>query len=58
MTSQQKADEWLAVWQALRALGYSPPARDRIIENVYVEHHRQRLDAIVADLQGATTRHI
>lgn len=35
-TSQQRADEWLKVWQQLRRMGYTPEQRDRIIELLFV----------------------
>lgn len=42
MTSQQKADAWLTVWQALRALGMSPAEREAVIRREIDRYHEER----------------
>lgn len=42
MSSQQRADAWLAVWQALRALGMSPAEREAVIRREIDRYHEER----------------
>lgn len=55
MTSQQKADEWLAVWRGLRALGYTPVQRDRIIDMTVMRHQMERFDGAVKAIRQEYT---
>lgn len=37
MTSQQRADEFLSIWRAMRKLGLTPAQRDRMIDDLIAE---------------------
>lgn len=52
MTSQQRADEWLALWRELAARGYTPVERDRLIDRALVEVYAGRVESVVASLRS------
>ncbi len=37
LTSQQRADEFLSIWQQLKAMGMSPKDRDLMIDRMIAE---------------------
>jgi hypothetical protein len=50
MTNQQRADEFLSVWQAMRAMGLTPERRHDLIDRLIAEErffrafHRTKVD--------------
>jgi len=51
MTSQQRADEWLAIWRQLRAMGYTPDQRERVIREAILDYHVDRIRAASTGLR-------
>lgn len=55
MTSQQRADEYLTVWQALRRMGLSPQERDAMIDRLLAEERFFRAVNRVKDIARTNT---
>ena len=54
-TSQERADCWLEVWQALRRHGLRPAERDKVIEREINRYHEQRFHKAVNAIRQECT---